>query len=160
MRVFLFSFIICVVCSGITLPDGRVPAMSLQQLQSSTQQQNDTLYIVNFWATWCRPCVAELPYFEKAAATYANKKLKILLVSVDGMREQRKVEAFVNSQKSEASFVLLSEQQPNEWINAVDSSWTGAIPATVFYRRGQKLLFLEKEMTEQELDSLIIKQVQ
>jgi thiol-disulfide isomerase/thioredoxin len=134
--------------------------MSLQQLQSSTQQQNDTLYIVNFWATWCRPCVAELPYFEKAAATYANKKLKILLVSVDGMREQRKVEAFVNSRKSEASFVLLSEQQPNEWINAVDSSWTGAIPATVFYRRGQKLLFLEKEMTEQELDSLIIKQVQ
>jgi thiol-disulfide isomerase/thioredoxin len=160
MRVFLISIIILVVCSGATYPGGRVPAISLQQLQSSTQQQNDTLYIVNFWATWCRPCVAELPYFEKAASTYANKKLKILLVSVDGLREQRKVEAFVNARKSEASFVLLSEQRPNEWINAVDSSWTGAIPATVFYRQGQKLLFLEQEITEQELDSLIIKQVQ
>jgi thiol-disulfide isomerase/thioredoxin len=122
-------------------PGGRVPAMSLQQLQSSTQQQNDTLYIVNFWATWCRPCVAELPYFEKAAATYANKKLKILLVSVDGLREQRKVEAFVNSPENrKRPFVLLSEQRPNEWINAVDSSWDRCYTRHRFLQAGSKAI--------------------
>ncbi|MFT5167540.1 MAG: thiol-disulfide isomerase/thioredoxin, partial [Saprospiraceae bacterium] len=47
------------------------------------EKQNDTTYVINFWATWCKPCVAELPYFEELHNRYKGKKVKVLLISLD-----------------------------------------------------------------------------
>ena len=44
-------------------------------LEARMNQPTDTLIVYNFWATWCRPCVAELPYFEKLNQEYAEKKV-------------------------------------------------------------------------------------
>ncbi len=66
-----------------------VHEVTLEQLQEKViRPANDTLYVVNFWATWCKPCVAELPYFEEAGEKYKSEKIKVLLVSLDFLREK------------------------------------------------------------------------
>ena len=61
----------------------KVPIVDYNGLDPLLHKDNDTTYVVNFWATWCKPCVAELPYFEQLTETYKGQKVKVLLVSLD-----------------------------------------------------------------------------
>ncbi|HQO49488.1 MAG TPA: TlpA disulfide reductase family protein [Bacteroidales bacterium] len=116
---------------------------------------NDTLYVINFWATWCAPCVEELPHFEVANKHYKNRKLKILLVSLDfkGAKDSRLL-PFLQKHDIQCEVLHLYEPDANQWISRVDSTWTGAIPATLFYRNTQRL-FTEGSLTSQSLNQYI-----
>ncbi len=130
--------------------------VTLEQLQSKViKTNNDTLYVVNFWATWCKPCVAELPYFEEAGEKYQSQKVKVLLVSLDFLREKQKVDKFVLDKNIKSEVVVLNGGNPNVWIDKLETQWGGAIPATIFYRKGEKLFFREGEFERTELDSII-----
>lgn len=134
-----------------------VKEISLEQLQQKViQPGNDTLYVVNFWATWCKPCVDEMPYFEAATENHKNKKLKVLLVSVDFLSAKQKVEKFVVEKNIKSETVLLNAGNPNSWIDKIEPQWGGAIPATLFYKQGEKRYFREGEFEQTELDSLIL----
>lgn len=134
----------------------QIETITLEQLQAKTiQPGNDTLYIVNFWATWCGPCIAELPYFEQAAEDNTVKKVKILLINLDFPSEKAKVTAFVAKKKLQNVVYLLDARDPNKWIDQIDSSWDGAIPATVFYKAGKKVFFHEGDFTQAELNKKI-----
>ncbi len=140
----------------LLLPAEPVQEVTLEQLQSRViQQNNDTLYVVNFWATWCKPCVAELPYFETAAAQFKTQKVKVLLVSLDFIRDKQKLDKFVLDRTIKCEVVLLNAGNPNVWIDKIEPEWGGAIPATLLYRKGEKLFFREGEFEQTELDSLI-----
>ena len=132
--------------------------INLQQLRQRTQQPaNDTLLVVNFWATWCAPCVEELPYFLQATKTFGGDKVKIIFVSLDFIKDHNKLSTFVANHKMENEVYHLNAGTPNAWIDKIDSSWGGSIPATVMYRHGTKILFHEGELNQQQLDSLINK---
>ena len=119
------------------------------------QPNNDTLYVVNFWATWCKPCVAEMPYFMEAGKKYKNQKVKIIFVSLDSVKDKERVKQFL-AQKGVADAVyLLNETNPNVWIDKIETTWGGSIPATIFYRSGKKIYFREVDFTETELNSII-----
>ena len=134
----------------------RVKTVNLQQLQAiAAKQNNDTLYVVNFWATWCKPCVGEMPYFEKADAAFKEKKVKVVFVSLNSAREEASVEKFVADKSIKPEVVLLSAGNPNAWIDSIDKSWSGDIPATAMYRNGKKVFFREGEFTQNDLDSII-----
>lgn len=136
--------------------DPRVKTVNLQQLQAiAAGQKNDTLYVVNFWATWCKPCVGEMPYFEKADAGFKSRKVKVVFVSLNSAREIPAVEKFVADKKIKPEVVLLSAGNPNAWIDSIDKSWSGAIPATAMYRNGKKVFFREGEFSQNDLDSII-----
>lgn len=112
--------------------------------------------VYNFWATWCKPCVAELPYFEKINAKYEGKKVKIVLVNLDfNSKTETLVIPFVKRNKLKSTVLQIIDTDPNEWINQVDSSWSGAIPATLILRAGIKKFFVEKEMTYEELEEVV-----
>ena len=53
---------------------------NFNDLEKALVKENDTLYVINFWATWCAPCVKELPHFESYNNENSNKKIKVILV--------------------------------------------------------------------------------
>lgn len=125
-----------------------------------TQRNNDTTYIVNFWATWCVPCVKELPYFEEIKTKYASEKVKICLVSLDFKESiESRLIPFMAKKNITNKVVLLADGKTNSWIDKVDPSWSGAIPITLFLK-GKEKDFYEKEyhnLEELEIDLLKLK---
>ena len=118
---------------------------------------NDTTYVINFWATWCIPCVKELPYFEELNEKHKTDKIKIVLVSLDFTKEQ--VINFISKKKIKSEVVLLSDSKTNSWIDKVDPDWSGAIPVTLFIK-GKEKHFYEKDyhdLKEIETDLLKLK---
>ena len=129
--------------------------VTVQQLQEKTQRNNDTLYVVNFWATWCKPCVEEMPYFEAANRNRGDKKVKVMFVSLNSVKEKSALDKFVAKNNVQAEVLLLNAGNPNSWIDQLEKEWTGSIPATLFYKNGKKVLFHEGEMNAAQLDSII-----
>lgn len=116
----------------------------------------DTTYILNFWATWCKPCVQELPSFDSLEATIKKTPAKIILVCLDFKEElDKKVAPFLIKHKIKIECVLLDEVNGNDFINKVDSKWTGAIPATLFKKNSYKNL-VEKKMHLSELEKHLV----
>lgn len=115
--------------------------------------KNDTTYVVNFWATWCSPCVKEISYFEELHRLYAQNPVKVILVSLDFPNQAAtRVSSFLTEKEITAPVFLMTNLSYNDWIDQVDPSWSGAIPATLIYRNDQRI-FLERELTKEELRS-------
>lgn len=139
----------------------KVELLTLEQLQAKAiQQNNDTLYVVNFWATWCKPCVSEMPYFEETNTKFASQKVKVVFVSLNYPREMAVVDRFVKEKKIQSDCFLLDAGNPNVWIDKVETNWGGSIPATIMYKNGEKVFFREGEFTQSELDSIIKTKIQ
>ncbi|HTO34940.1 MAG TPA: TlpA disulfide reductase family protein, partial [Flavobacterium sp.] len=126
-------------------------SFDFDRLEPYLNQKNDTVYVVNFWATWCVPCVEELPHFEKLNAEYKERDFKMLLVSLDfpKMAESRVI-PFIKEKDLKAEVVLLNDPDANRWIEKVSKDWSGAIPATLIYKNNTRE-FYEKTFTEDEL---------
>ncbi|SHL88523.1 TlpA family protein disulfide reductase [Hymenobacter psychrotolerans] len=133
----------------------QVKVLKLPELQKRLAKPSDTTYVVNFWATWCAPCIKELPYFEQANAAYAGKKVKVLLVSMDYVSQlDKKVKPFVLKRGLKSEVLLLNETDPNSWIDKVEPKWSGSIPFTLMVNNSrQKRAVFEREFTQAELTS-------
>lgn len=128
-----------------------VKLITVNQLQERIKIGKDSTYVVNFWATWCAPCIKELPHFEKLQAEYKSEKLAVLLVSVDFKSKLNSaVIPFVKRKNMKNEVFLLNESSPQEYIDRIDPSWSGSIPATLFIK-DDKRKFLESEMTYEQL---------
>ena len=106
---------------------------------------DDKTYVINFWATWCGPCVAELPYFEELNKKYKDQNVELILVSIDWKTNLvRKVKPFVKRMGLESRVILFDDPKANDWIDKIDPSWSGAIPITLIMDKNNKQ-FYEKE---------------
>lgn len=126
-------------------------------IESLLNNKSDTTYIINFWATWCKPCVKEMPHFEKLNSLYSDKKIKVILVSLDFKRQlETNLIPYLNKNKIQSKVVLLDEPDYNLWIDKVDKSWGGAIPATLVINSSKnQRIFYEKDFTFEELEKII-----
>jgi thiol-disulfide isomerase/thioredoxin len=117
---------------------------------------SDKILVINFWATWCAPCVKELPLFEKLQEERSDR-VKVTLINLDYADKLEKVNAFIARKKIKAEVLLLDEIDYNTWIDKVDKSWSGAIPATlIIYPKTGHRKFVEKELVEGDLEKLIM----
>lgn len=121
------------------------------------QKSNDTLYVVNFWATWCKPCIEEMSFFMHLSDSLKNHPVKFIFVSMDFKSQHDRVKEFVAKKAPLERVYQLIPENANEFINSVDESWSGAIPATAYYRSGQKLYFYEGEYEASQLSTNILK---
>ena len=115
-----------------------------------TKEDNKT-YVINFWATWCLPCVKELPYFERINQNYKDQNVEVILVSLDfpNQKEKRLI-TYINQKKLQSKVIHFDDPNEQVWIPKIDESWTGAIPATIIYNK-DKRKFYEQSFTEDEL---------
>lgn len=130
-----------------------VPDVTLADLERRFELGSDTVFVVNFWATWCKPCVAELPSFDHLSRTSGSfsRPIRVVLVSLDAAQDRTtKLEPFVRKRGMTCEVVRLNEGAPHLWIDRVDSTWQGSIPATWIVARNRRVLF-EREFTQREL---------
>lgn len=129
-----------------------VPSLSYTELKPLINQSGDKIYVVNFWATWCAPCIKELPYFE---GLNLREDVEVLLVSLDFPKhKESRLLPFIKKNKLQSKVVLLDDADENYWINDINSDWSGALPATLIYTQKQRG-FYEESFTAPKLDKLL-----
>ena len=112
--------------------------------------------LVNFWATWCAPCVTELPYFDQLLTKYQSEKLSVSLVSLDFSNKlEKSLIPFLIKKKVLSNVLLLDDNGANSWINKINSDWSGALPATIIYTK-DNYAFFEKSFTYDELETAFL----
>ncbi|MCF8378333.1 MAG: TlpA family protein disulfide reductase [Bacteroidales bacterium] len=133
----------------------KVVQMDFSALKPLLSKNNDTVYIINFWATWCKPCVDELPDFEKINHDFASQKVRVLLVSLDFPDKLDKlIVPFIAKNNIQSEVIHLTDVNGNEWINKVNPEWSGAIPATLIYK-GKSRFFHEGKLSYEQINSII-----
>ncbi|MEO1030160.1 MAG: TlpA disulfide reductase family protein [Bacteroidota bacterium] len=122
-------------------------------LEPLINKTDDKIHVVNFWATWCAPCVKELPYFEAIKEKYESNNVEVLLVSLDFPRNyDSKLKPFIKKHNLKSEVVAFDDVDQNRWIPAINEAWTGALPATIIYNN-EKRQFYERSFTLEELET-------
>ena len=104
----------------------------IEDVVRSFSGKNDTVYVVNFWATFCKPCNEEIPDFIRIVEKYKKQKVKLLLVTLDlPSYLPVKLPAFIKKYKYKTNHVWLSETNADHFCPMIDQKWSGAIPATI-----------------------------
>ncbi|HFC00970.1 MAG TPA: TlpA family protein disulfide reductase [Phaeodactylibacter sp.] len=130
---------------------------SFDQLAPIFEKQNDTTYLINFWATTCPPCIREMPHFEALEKKYKTKKLRILLVSLDDKKNAAsKVKRFIKKHKIKPKVILLADDNYSAWTDKVDASWYGALPATLIFKNKKRHFSMGAFESFEDLEKTIL----
>jgi thiol-disulfide isomerase/thioredoxin len=154
MKKNCFLFLICLSTFAFSQ---KISVIKVTDLGKRIANSSDTTYLINFWATWCAPCVKELPDFDSITKTYGSEKVKMLLVTMDFKEDMdTKVIPFYIKKQLRSEVYLLDELNGNYFIPKISDKWTGAIPATLilnnakkyreFYEKKLNYLFLQEEI--------------
>lgn len=159
--VFMKAIKIILVCvflfSGVPVFTQEIKSIKITELEK-TIAESKTPLIINFWATWCKPCIEEIPYFQAEVAQHKSDSIQLVLVSLD-MKEMypKGLSSFVKRRKINATVVFLDETNADYFCPKVDAKWSGVIPASLFinnktgYRK-----FVEDQLSEEELKKEIM----
>jgi len=132
-----------------------VKTYSFDELEPIFHYQNDTTYVINFWAMWCKPCVEELPHFEAIRKNYTDKKVKVILVSLDfGANVDERLSKFSAKKHVNSHIVILDDPDADAWISKVAEKWDGALPATVVYNKNKRDVFTRQVSYEDLAESI------
>ena len=136
-----------------------IKIIKLSELQKIISYEGDKILVLNFWATWCAPCVKELPYLEQIYQNYKDKNVEVVLVSLDFAADVEKAKKLLAKKNIQipATF-LLDETDYDAWIDRIEPSWQGAIPATLVLNNAKKeRVFINQETNYQQLEGVILK---
>ncbi|TNE61072.1 MAG: redoxin domain-containing protein [Bacteroidetes bacterium] len=130
---------------------------SFSDLEKRIQKADaNTTLVLNFWATWCSPCVEELPCFEELNRNFTGPGFEVILVSLDFKSQlDKRFLPFLEKQQLKSEVVLLADQDADSWIPKVHPKWEGALPATVVIRGGQRAFYPDQFENYQELETFV-----
>ena len=109
-----------------------IEIVAFEGFYSKIDLTTDKTYVINFWATWCAPCVKELPYFEKVNKEFKDKNVEVILLSLDFPSQiETKLIPYLKRNKIKSNVILLDDSKMNTWVPRVSEQWDGGIPATL-----------------------------
>lgn len=138
---YLIIFFSAILISSASLHSQEVkPLKSAQELDELRNSLKGKVVLINFWATWCKPCVMEFPELLKLYNDYKDKNFQLIFISADVPEEiESKVTPFLKSQKVDFITYYNNFEKPEELINYIDKNWEGAIPSTYIYDKDGNL---------------------
>ncbi|NQX85260.1 MAG: redoxin domain-containing protein [Flavobacteriaceae bacterium] len=150
------SYIACFICF-VLVSCRKEPVIEIHTSFNSVEKylhlNDNKTYIVNFWATWCAPCVKELPDFEELYHKYRSQNVELLLVSLDFPHQyESKLKPFMITHNLKGKVLCLDDAAMNVWIPKVDADWDGGLPATLIYNKDKREFFY-RTFTFAELES-------
>ena len=159
MRLILLflSLVLVIACKKPTAEvvesfnNNDIEIYNFSELEPLLNYKDNNTYVINFWATWCAPCIKELPYFQEIHDKYGNQNLKVILVSLDFPDKfESQLKPYVKKNELTPQIILLDDHNENEWIPKIDESWSGALPATLIYNK-DKRAFYEHSFNKESL---------
>lgn len=155
MRKYCFFFLLGLGYQAVYGQQAEI--IKLPTLQEIIQSDSDQVKVINFWATWCAPCIKELPLFQQLHENRPDVKVTLVSMDLDLDPNPEKVYKFIARKNISAEVVILDEQNPNAWIEKIEKEWSGALPATIVINtKTGKKKFVERELHEGELEKLIL----
>lgn len=113
-----------------------VPADSIYNIIN--HPPDSTILVINFWATWCRPCIEELPYFKQADSVLKGENYLFIYVSLDAPSDKKAPVKFIKQKKQGGRHYQLNETDLDQFINKIDPNWGGSIPYTIVLSKGDR----------------------
>ncbi|MFZ9870704.1 MAG: TlpA disulfide reductase family protein [Candidatus Kapaibacteriota bacterium] len=114
-----------------------IPQSTLKEVEDRIQRGIDTVFVLHFWATWCKTCDEDLPTLQQVQKTTFSRPVRVILISLDQpANHQTLVEPWLRRKGIRLPCVLLDTYADDSWTARVDSSWTGSIPATLITDAG------------------------
>lgn len=157
-KILAFTMILMLSATGF---GQSVKKWKITDVENYMAAGNGDILVINFWATFCKPCVAEIPSFIKTAEKYRDRRVKLVLVSLDlPSYYPKKIAAFAKKNKFNTSIAWLDETNADYFCPKIDSSWSGSIPATLIlntktgYRK-----FFEEEISGETFENNIIRAI-
>lgn len=153
--LFYIGFTLFVCLPGFSQ---EMKSLSYAQFEKEMAAFEGEYLIVNYWATWCRPCVEEMPDFEKINAEFSGQGVSVWFVNVDfNSAVEKSVMPFILKKNLQSKLFHLIDTDPNAWIDKVNKEWGGNIPATAIYLKGNQIHFWARSTNYDELRSAIRK---
>jgi len=153
MRIrYTLVALLFVFASSLSMVSGqKVKYIKVPELEKILNNSDGILYVVNFWATWCPPCVAELPAFEKISKEYDPGKVRFILVSLDFPSQiEKQLLPFLKKNNIKNDVAVMMETDYDLWIEKVDPSWQGNIPATLFLNNTKNIRGFHPEVLDEK----------
>lgn len=153
---FLIAILILVLLTYPSAVSGQViRRVKVTELEKVIAEHPGPL-VINIWATWCTPCIEEIPYFLEAYRKHkaAGDSLELLLVSLDFKEAYPEtIRSFTRKRKYDVPILWLDETNADYFCPKIDPKWSGVIPATLFInnKKGYRN-FLEEQISRDQLE--------
>jgi thiol-disulfide isomerase/thioredoxin len=154
LNKWFFLLLLCLMVQGVNAQ--AIKKWKLDDLKTAiAKAEKPTIF--NFWATFCKPCIEEIPYFQQLVKKYDSAGVQLILVSLDAKElYPQKISAFAKKRGFTAPMAFLDETNADKFCPAVDERWSGAIPASLFvnHAKGYRAFF-EEQLTPKQLEKEI-----
>ena len=156
-KIFVHITMMFLIFSCLPANGQNIKYIEIPELETILNNPENKLFVVNFWATWCAPCVKEFPLFEKVSKDYSTSKVEFVMISLDFPSQvEKQLLPFLKKNKVSLKVVLMNDVDYNSWIDKVDKSWQGGIPATLVFNNFKKSRqFHTGEVNEEDLREMI-----
>jgi len=119
----------------------KVEDLDPEFLKELLSNPGENIRLINFWATWCGPCVIEFPYIVDMQRMYGGRDFEVLTISLDRPNQKDKVLSFLEEKEAAFANYLYTESDKESMFELVDPNWQGNIPYTMIVKPGGDVVY-------------------
>jgi len=155
-RIHIFLFLpVILIMSCANEPEGKVSVVKFNSVEKYLNRDNDTVYVINFWATRNKESVGQLPELEKIRKEFKGDNVKVLFISLDKPEDKdSKVFPVIKKLDIHSNVLLLDDPDTKSWRPKVSPLWNGQLPATLIYQ-GHSAEFYQESLNYTKLKSIL-----